>query len=352
MRNRLSGYKLVLAGILSIALYSCERSNGIDNNNVILKPYSLLVSDSAGLLLKSNDGSNYSLSDAKTNDEIPMRAIATAGNNIIIIKNNAFVSENDGNTFNPISVSVQASPATFNQSMVLDAQGGFNRIYMASSAGSGIIYSDSAGVLDSWKIDGTFDQSIAPGFTVTSFTQLSTYEVFGLDPANKRLFMKKDRDSKWVEIGMGGFPGTTSAALYLSHFGKTLIIADFLGSGIWYSQNNGASWTAYTGLPPVGTATFNCVTPVFDQTVLVGTSNGVYRYDPSTGKFEAANLGLAANTTVRSIVAKDRVYKNEDQNNPSSALFIFMATHTGVYRSQDLGQNWFLVRAGKYTAIY
>lgn len=348
MRNCLSGYKLVLAGILSVALYSCERINGIDNNNVIIKPYALLVSDTAGLLLKSNDGSSYSLSDAKTNDEIPMRAIATAGQNIIFVKNNAFVSENEGNTFNPISITVQASPDGLNQSMVLNAEG-FNRIYMAGNSSTGIIFSDSNGVLDTWKPDNTFAQNIPGGFKVTSFTQLNTNEVFALDPVAKRLFIKTGRDSRWEERNMSGFPG--NGLLYLSHFGKTLIIADYAGSGVWYSQNNGDSWTAYGGLP-AGTF-YTCITPIFDQTVLVGTAGkGVYRYDPSNARFREANLGLEANTVIRGIVSKDRVYKNEDQNTPSSAHFIFMATHSGIYRSQDLGQNWFLVRAGKYTAIY
>src|SRR5690606_20135772 len=116
---------------------------------------------------------------------------------------------------------LQASPAGLNQSMVLNAKG-WNRVYMAGDAvlagGTGIIYSDSNGRIDTWLSDNTFAQGISLNFTATSFTQLRNGNVLAIAPIEKRLFLKTGKVEAWTEVGMGGFPG--SGLLYLSRFGN------------------------------------------------------------------------------------------------------------------------------------
>lgn len=356
MHNRFSGYKLALIGLLSVAFGSCERSNGIVNNNVIIKPFGLFVSDNAGLLYNSNDGSDYSLYWTKSNDGVPMRAITTAANNVIFVKGNAFVSTDDGKQFNSMDPSGLTQPApmglALNQSMIIYPRG-FERVYMAGNVGGGLMYSDSNGKINTWRADGNVEPALIanPPLTVASYTQLKNNQLWALDPVNKRLLLKPSKTDKWSEptgqqISLGG-----SSSFYLSHFANTLIIADYNGTGVWYSTNNGSSWTQYTGLP--ANTSYTYVAAPFEQTLLVGTEKmGIYRYDPTTNSFQSANTGIESGTTIRSITAKDRLYKTEEQNTPSNMNWIFLATSTGVYRSQNNGQDWFLVKRGEFTAIY
>ncbi|RYD59376.1 MAG: hypothetical protein EOP56_00490 [Sphingobacteriales bacterium] len=352
MHNRLSGYKLALIGLLSLGFGSCERYNTYSNNNVIVKPFSLFVSDSSGLLYNSNDGTDYSMFWTKATDGVPTRAISTVGDNVVFVKNFAFVSTDQGQQFNNIDPTglIQPAPAIFamNQHMVIYPRG-FGRIYMASNVAGGMMYSKD-GTINTWAGDYNFAPGIPGGYTITSFTQLKNNELWAFDPVSKRLFMKKDAGTNWIEptgapIAVGG-----STTFYLSHFANTLIIADYAGSGIWYSNNNGGSWTQYVGLP---NSAYTCVYAPFEQTLLVGTfGGGVYRFDPSSNSFKPANNGLESGTIVRGITAKDRIYKAEEQNTPTNTSWIFLATNTGIYRSQNNGQDWFLAQRGNYTAIY
>jgi hypothetical protein len=359
MHNRFSGYKLALIGLLSLGFGSCERINGIDNNNVIVKPFGLFVGDTSGLLLASNDGENYSMLWSGQIDGMPMRAIATAGQNIIFVKPyDAYVSVDNGKQFNPIHPGGPILPANEafarNQSMIITPEG-YGRVYMAGNIGGGMMYSPSPdyGKINTWVGDYNFAPGIPAGYTITSFTQLKNKELYAYDPVAKRLFKKANSGANWEEpngpgtaIGIGG-----SSSYYLSHFGNTLIIADYSGSGVWFSTSGGSSWTPYSGLP--GNTRFTAVYAPFEQTLLVGTwGQGIYRYDPSSSSFKPANNGIESATIVRGITAKDRVYKSEEENTPTNTNWIFLATNTGIYRSQNNGQDWFLVRRGNFTAIY
>src|SRR5690606_17055033 len=81
------------------AFQSCKKSNGIDNNSVIKKPYALYVGANSGDLLNTNDGEKYKTIFAA--DKYPYRAIVTSGENIVFVKANVHVSENNGRNFNP-----------------------------------------------------------------------------------------------------------------------------------------------------------------------------------------------------------------------------------------------------------
>jgi hypothetical protein len=84
----------------------------------------------------------------------------------------------------------------------------------------------------------------------------------------------------------------------------------------------------------------------FDQVLLVGTDSlGVYSLSGNT--FSPINNGLGTTTSVRGIAAKDNVYKNDLVRD-----YFYIATSTGLYRSQDAGENWERVFPGDFTVIY
>jgi hypothetical protein len=72
---------------------------------------------------------------------------------------------------------------------------------------------------------------------------------------------------------------------------------------------------------------------------------GIYRLQG--GVFVPSNNGLESRTSVFAITAKDDIFKNE-----ATKRYVYIATDKGIYRSEDLGQNWALVKEGDYRAIY
>src|SRR5690606_27121412 len=103
----------------------------------------------------------------------------------------------------------------------------------------------------------------------------------------------------------------------------------------------------FTGLP--ADARILSMVSAFDQSLLVGTDKyGVYRVVPKlSNKFEPSNEGLYGGILVKGLTAKSNVYKNG-----AVKQYIFASTNKGIFRSEDLGQNWVQVFERNCTAIY
>ncbi len=56
---------------------------------------------------------------------------------------------------------------------------------------------------------------------------------------------------------------------------------------------------------------------------------------------------MEPNPSVRGIVAKENIYKNN-----ISRQYIYISTNYGIYRSEDGGETWALVFPGNFTIIY
>lgn len=339
--------KLSVAVLLASVFYSCgPTENGIDNNQIITKPYTLYVGDSSGALINTNNGVDFRIVGEYV-DGFPTRALATSGNNIVFVKGDAFVSEDFGANFNPINLRPNLELIR-NQSMVLTVEDYEDRIYMASgeTTGNGIMYSDSHGSRQSWRTENAFHEDIQGTLYVTSFTQLSKGTVFAYDDMNRRLIYKTGKDELWVEKTINtSLPG---GPLYLSHFINTLILVDPTGGeGVWYSVDDGENWAQYTGIPAHAGRLY-CAGSAFSQTFLIGTERGgVYRLPLASTEFVPANLGLEHGAVIRGIATKDDYYKNG-----KISQYVYLATNKGLYRSQDLGENWILVLPGNFVTVY
>jgi hypothetical protein len=322
-----------VAAFGALCFQSCRKENGIDNNNVIRTPYSLYFGDSEGGVEKTNDGVNYKR--IFPYDGIPVRAFATSGTNLLFIKRNAHLSEDNGENFNPTDLSV--NPLSLYQSVIIRVEN-HDRLYLASLAGRGILYSENDG--KTWKQDNNWDTTIT-GFTnPNSFAQLKDGDLFAYTDFGGRLFKRTGKDDRWVEVTTNGLSPTSG--YFLSRLNNALIASNVSG-GIYYSLDRGANWFPYGGLP--ATESVYATYAPFDQTLLAGTENGIYRLQ--SGNFVLSNNGLAANTAVYSITAKSDTYKNEVVKQ-----YVFIGTSTGLYRSDDLGQNWILVKEGDIRRVY
>ena len=318
----------------------CRKSVDFDNNNVIRTPYGLYFSDKLGAMYNTNDGKSFKL--VFPTDGVAARSIITSGNNLLWIKTNLHVSENNGSNFNPAklgSPAVLVTPMANErwQSMMLNVPS-HNTIYVAATpSANGVIVSKDNG--ETWEEDnwGTFS-----GLSIQSFTQLKNGNLYALDNNGPEIYERLGAGLPWSKINATS--PLPAGKYFLSHFNNALVAADANGAGIFYSNDGGMNWASYAGIP--GNQEIYSVAAPLEQVLLAGTdSAGVYRLVGNT--FQPSNNGLEPFTKVYGIVGKQDTYKNN-----VITQFVYIATSKGLFRSDDLGQNWTLVRPGDIRAIY
>lgn len=327
-----------VALIGALCFQSCRKENGIDNNNVIRTPYTLYYGDSEGGVEHTNDGATYKR--VFPFDGIPVRALTTSGNNVLFVKVNTHLSENDGRNFNPTNFST--TQLTNFQSIILDVPS-HNRLYLCTNPaiGRGLQYSGDHG--KTWQLDNNFNLPDTTYIQPSSLVQLKGGDVFLFsqqDSRRIRLFTRTSANAAWDEIPMNGLPLT--GTYFLSRLNDALIASSSTG-GVYFSPDKGRNWFLYGGLPTAQQV--NTTFAPFDQILLTGTSDGVYRL--VSGDFVLSNQGFEPNTIVYSLTAKSDTYKNA-----VIKQYVFAGTSTGLYRSEDLGQNWIQVKDGDIRRVY
>lgn len=332
-------YTVALCTVFFISLQSCKKENGIDNETVIKKPYGLYIASANGELLNTNDGDNYLTLFPV--DRFPMRSLVYSDSGIFFIKKNLHYSLNNGRDFNVSTTNVAPSVSPWQNGMwsAFDQQ----RIYVASILGSGVLFSTDEG--KNWFEDSKWDAGII-AFGISSFSQLKNNALFCHSNTTDSIYKKDNAGDNWSFVPQVNIPPPTTGNYYLSHFDNTLLMTDQTGvNGVYYSNtpNSGLTWAKYPGLP---NRLLHATAAPFDEVLLVGTDSfGVYRLQ--SGQFVPSNNGLENSTTVYGIVGKDNVYKNGARRR-----YIYLATNKGIYRSEDLGQNWIQVKPGNYVAVY
>lgn len=333
-------HRLAVLALFALAMQSCvKRTNGIDNNQVITKPYSLYVADTLGGIHNSNDGITWK-NMVFSVGSVPTRAIVTADSNVIWIGAiGAYYSPDfDGRyQFNVATTNINLN--AYGQSSILYARS-FKRVFLAGDNPGGVLYSDSSGKPSTWKSDTS---PALTGASVTSYTQLKSGNVVGYDDASKNSYTLANTSATWSAHASSGLPAT--GKFFISHFNDDLVAGDVNGvNGVYYSRNAGP-WTQYAGIP-AGVPVL-CINAPFDQTLLVGTVGGVYRLQTSTNTFFPKNNGLHDDIIVTGIIGKEDIYKNG-----TVKQYVYLSTNKGVYVSYDLGENWVRVKTGNYVAIY
>jgi hypothetical protein len=342
MGNKSNFYKLGLVSLLATSLYSCKpKVNAIDNNSVITKPFAMLFGNAEGVIWKTNNANAQPLEIVHGSDGEATRALGWSGNNIIFVKRNAFVGQLGGN-FNVITP-VEVSQTAFDQSMFMNLPEE-KRVYMAGNIGKGIIYSDTNGKARTWVEDKSFANSVTGNVNVTSFARTRDKALWAFDNVNKRLFKKPNINEAWTEVTMSGLPAAGN--FFITSLQNSLIAADRNGSGVWIGSNQGQTWTKLDGLPATGLEIYSIHSP-FDQFLLVGTNQGMYRLPLNSKTFSTSNVGLDGDTRAFGITSKKDIYKND-----AVKEYVFAATSSGLYKSEDFGQNWVKVMGGYFVSIY
>ncbi len=332
---------LTLAGFLAFAAQGCKkRSNGIDNNQIITKPYSLYYGDTTGVLFNTNDGVSIKRLVFSA-DGSPTRAIATAGNNIIMVKRDVYYSSDNGRNFN---ISTNSGSLAYGQSIILNVPD-WKRVYLAGNIAQGVLYSDSNGTVGTWKVAG--DPAFNGNQPITSLTRLKNNNLIAFSNGDRKTYVLNSLQNQWSAVNPGGSPLPNNGFFFITHINNTVVAGDVTGAnGVWYSTNDGADWQQYVGLPADCRVKSMC--SPFDETLLIGTEGyGVFKLDPSGNQVRQSNSGLLSNMIIAGMAVKDDVYKNG-----AIKQYVYLSTNKGLFRSEDIGVTWVMIRPGNYVTAY
>lgn len=337
-RNNLFG-KLSLLLVAAAAFQSCKKENGIDNNNILARPYVLYVANANGTIFSSNNGDSYKT--VFSGDGLPVRSLAVSKNNILFVKDKSiFISENEGKNFNAVQATGISIPTTISWSNFLLSVEDQNRVYLSTFNGLGGV---SVSLYDNGKSFGSDTNRILDTPTITeSFVQVKSKILYSYSNGKSKLYTKLSADEPWRPRPATGLP--TPFLFYLSNNDDVIIATDYAGNkGSWYSNDSGKTFVQYTGLP-ASTPLLSTATPVTGVTLIGTKGKGIYKYGNTT--FAPSNSGIDPNTSVYGIVGKQNIYKNDITRD-----YIFIATNTGIYRSEDKAVTWIKVKTGDYRTI-
>src|SRR5690606_17608049 len=150
---------------------------------------------------------------------------------------------NNGRNFNPRYTDVPVTPSPW--PTMLHSAWDQERVYIASTAGRGIFFSDDDG--ETWIEDQKWDDGLI-GTDIQSFSQLSNGIMFAYSNDNDSLYRKDNKDDNWTVTF--GNPLPANGTYYLSNYNNALIATDYTGlNGVHYSLDSGKNWSKYAGLP-------------------------------------------------------------------------------------------------------
>ena len=358
MRRLNIAYTIGGVALAALLLSSCTRDENIDNLNVITKPYSLHFADSAATLYATNDGQRFSV--IPNQQGRPIEAISTSGEYLLFRMQFSpilFVDdagEGINHNFNPTFTDM--NPASYGNSAILNLPG-YNdtgaikkdRLYVAAGTNKGIAYNDSNGKSSAWF----YVNDLELGTSVTSFAQLEDKTLVAFDDVSRSIWTKNDLKSDWKRKSATGLPAAGTDRMMIINQ-KNDIIAVIYNSGvigtgspaIWRSTDKGATFfeIPLTGITEPGVITG--IAAPFGKVLIITTINtGVYRLS-GQGVWENTTFGLKNNLNIFGITSKNNKFKNG-----KDAEYLFIATSDGVYRSDDMGQNWIRLDIPTYKPI-
>lgn len=365
MRRFNIAYTLGCIALAALTLQGCNRDGGLDNLNVITKPYSLFFADTSGAIFSTNDGQRFE--KVMGPDRADVQTLATSGKNVLMVKARSttlFVSDGGmglNANFNPSFSDI--NPIAFGTSLLINlpgyndtgAAGVKDRIYISSNPLTktrGLFYQDHNANRDSlWLpvIDYVLKDPNDPNskyhVSATSFARQENGSVVAYDNANQQVWVKENLQDQWKikQILVGGtfsnsgIPPNTKTYI-ITQKNDILAVSVDAGSanpgGIWRSIDNGITFVKMPSFS--GDTAITCAAAPFGKVLIACTRHsGIWRFTGTGGTWVPANIGLKDGARIYAISFQDNKFKNE-----KSGEYVFIGTSDGVYRSDDLGQTW------------
>ena len=328
---------LVLISTILIVFTSCEKYNQIDNTGIVRTPYVLYVGGLAGSMHKTNDA-NY-FQKLFPIDDRPVRQIITADTNILYLKGNCYVSDDEGRAFNVCNTNALPYYDLFykyylpNQ-MIYDKSA--NKVYLCTTGG----------LVESSDLGKTFTNS-GTGITPVSVSELANGNVYCIQN-DATIYTRPGGTGAWSQVAPGTSLLAAGNTYYLSSFGNTLVATDYEGAlGSYYSTNGGVDWTKYTGVSSNGRYILFVNNPAGSTDLFLGRdSMGLFKLDVASNSFVASGTGLPWYAKVQFVEGKKLVFRTG-----TIRYYLFCATDVGLYVSESGGEDWRLVRPGEFSTL-
>jgi len=166
---------------------------------------------------------------------------------------------------------------------------------------------------------------------------------FGIALPSRAAMRAEPEQSKlgvWTSLGPGNIGGRTRAILIHPQDANVMYAAGVAG-GVWKTTDAGKSWAPLTEMLPNIAVVSLAFEPANPNTIYAGTGEGVFNADGvrGLGIFKTTDAGATwrqlANTSGADFQYVNKIIVSRNDNRK-----VYAATRTGVWRSDDAGENW------------
>lgn len=156
----------------------------------------------------------------------------------------------------------------------------------------------------------------------------------------------------WTPMGPFGSPINGDAGrLTFIRFMPGNINTIFVGTGaggLWVSTNGGSTWTTNTNSLTVLGCSDLAINPLNTNIMYLATGDVDAGDTYSTGVLKSIDGGLTWNTTGLSYLVSNSRRIGRLLINPLNPNILFAATSQGLYRTNNGGTNWFVLKLGNF----
>ncbi len=332
--------KLILIALLTImTISSCEKYNEINNIGSVKTPYVLYIGGLTGTNYVTNDGVYFDRLFPVDNS--PVRQIITADSNLLYLKENCYVSDDEGKAFNICNDHARPYFDKFNKYFVPHQ--------MCYDASEQIVYLCTAtGLEKSTDFGKTFTPVTnwggAGAIIPSTIIELDNNDLYILsDSAN--ISKLTGGTGNWDAVNqITPLPSDTSI-WYFSNNKDTVIATDYRGyAGVYYSVDGG-DWKKYNGIVGDGRRILFANQPFGSDNLFIGRdSSGLYRSNGTS--FASKSIGIPWYAKVQYVEGKRVIYRTDVAKD-----YLYCATDVGLFISESNGDDWRKVKEGNFSTL-
>jgi hypothetical protein len=331
---------ILIAIVLILSFSACEKYNEINNIGTVKTPYVLYVGGLTGSLHKTNDGIYFDRLFPVDNSAV--RQVITADTNLLYLKQNCYLSDDEGKAFNIVNNHAR------------DYVDYFNNYYQPSQmlydASSKIVYlCTKTGLEKSTDFGRTFvpESNFAAGASLNpvSIIEVDKGDLYAIQDATK-ISKLTGGTGNWTAVAQTtALPSTNPSIWYLSKSKDTVVAADFDGvDGVYYSVDGG-DWKKYSGLVGNGRNILFANQPFGSNNLFVGRdSAGLFKANGVS--FVPKSTGIPWYARIQYVEGKRVIYRTD-----VAKYYLFCATDIGLYISESDGDDWRKVREGNFSTL-
>jgi hypothetical protein len=347
-----SNKQIVLAALVvaMLATTACVKqpTEPIDNTGTLLAPYTLLVGSTNNSLYKTNDGISFDF--IKPGGGSWSQSVMAVDTNIVFVNNS--INVGSGMRLPFYAPQTQTGFPVLIKNGTIYKQGYPNMSFYDAANKNAYVCglfelreSNATGIVGTWNAS-PFTGTVPA--TPTSVAKTANGDVFTWTIGGK-LYKKTGGLGNFTQVTITTAPPTAAGQFYfLSAVEDKLLLSDYTNTaGIYYSTNGGVTWSILAGIPLGNDVTFGKGMQYTNQYFTALDTIGLYRWDYGNNILVREGLDLPKNIRIYDMVSKRNVYRTG-----LSKIYYYLATDQGLYKSDNDGNNWTMIKSGEYSALY